>query len=103
MKIRHVSVKNFRGIRQLEWDVRSDIVCLVGPGDSTKTTVLNAIAYALEPGRFLGLNDADFHAANIDEPILIEVTVTHPPPPPVDREQLRVPSTRMVPRTRTIR
>ena len=27
MKIRHVSIKNFRGIRELEWDIQSDIVC----------------------------------------------------------------------------
>ena len=79
MKIRHVSVKNFRGIRQLEWDVRADVVCLLGPGDATKSTILDAITYALAPGRFLGLNDADFHGANTGEPILIEVTVTHPP------------------------
>ena len=80
MKIRHVSVKNFRGVRELEWDVRSDVVCLIGPGDATKSTVLDAIAYALAPGRFLGLNDADFYAANLDQPISVEVTVTHPPP-----------------------
>ena len=80
MRVRHVSVKKFRGIRQFEWDIRSDVVCLLGPGDSTKSTVLDAIAYALGPSRFLGLNDADFYAANIREPILIEVTVTNPPP-----------------------
>ena len=79
MKIRDVSVKNFRGIRQLEWNVRSDVVCLIGPGDATKSTVLDAIAYTLWPRPFLGLNDADFYAANISEPIVIEVTVTHLP------------------------
>ena len=79
MKIRYVSVENFRGIRQLEWNVGSDVVCLIGPGDATKSTVLDAIAYTLSPRRFLGVNDADFYAANISEPIVIEVTVTHPP------------------------
>ena len=79
MKIRHVSVKNFRGIRQLEWNVGSDVVCLIGPGDATKSTVLDAITYTLSPKRFLGLNDADFFAADTSEPIVIEVTVTHPP------------------------
>ena len=54
MKIRHVSVRNFRGIRYLEWNVRSDVVCLIGPGDATKSTVLDAIAYTLSPRRFLG-------------------------------------------------
>ena len=79
MKIRHVSIRNFRGIRQLEWNVRSDVVCLIGPGDATKSTVLDAIAYTLSPRRFLGMNDADFYTANISEPIVIEVTVTQPP------------------------
>ena len=79
MKIRHVSVKNFRGIRRLEWDIKADVVCLIGPGDATKSTVLDAIASALSHGRFLGLSDADFHGANIKEPIVIEVTVTNPP------------------------
>ena len=79
MKIRHVSVKNFRGIRRLEWDVKADVVCLIGPGDATKTTVLDAIGYTLSHGRFLGLTDADFYGANTEEPIVIEVTVTHPP------------------------
>ena len=79
MKIRHVSVKNFRGIQQLEWNVGADVVCLIGPGDATKSTVLDAIAYALSPKWFLGLNDADFFAADTSEPIVIEVTVTHPP------------------------
>ena len=80
MKIRHVSVANFRGIRRLEWDIKSDLVCLVGPGDATKSTVLDAISYALSHGRFLSLSDADFYGSNIRESIVIEVTVTDPPP-----------------------
>ena len=79
MKIRYVRVKNFRGIRSLEWNVASDIVCLIGPGDSTKSTVLSAIEYALSPRPFLVLNDADFYAADISKPIVIEVSVTQPP------------------------
>ena len=79
MKIRHVKVKNFRGIRELEWHITSDFICLIGPGDATKTTVLDAITYALGANRLLGLNDADFYEANIDEPISIEVTITQAP------------------------
>ena len=79
MKVRHVSIKNFRGIRELEWNIESDVVCLIGPGDATKSTVLDAISYALGPSRLQGLNDTDFYATNINEPIVVEVTVTHPP------------------------
>ena len=81
MKIRHVSIRNFRGIRELEWNIQSDTVCLIGPGDSTKTTVLDAISHTLAPSRFLGFNDADFHRGNIEEEISIEVTVAEPPRP----------------------
>ena len=101
MKIRHVKVKNFRGIHELEWHISSDFICLIGPGDATKTTVLDAITYALGANRLLGLNDADFYEANIDEPISIEVTITQAPP--ADREQLWPLPTWLVVRTRTVR
>ena len=79
LKIRHISICNFRGIRELDWDIATDIVCLVGPGDSTKTTILDAIAAALSPNQFIGVNDADFYEGDVGKSILIEVTVTDPP------------------------
>ena len=41
MLIRHVAVQRFRGIKSLDWHVDGRLVCLPGPGDSTKTTVLD--------------------------------------------------------------
>lgn len=75
MRIRHVEVRNFRGIRRLDWTVGGDYVCLVGPGDSTKTTVLDAIEYALSPRWNLAFDDNDFYQANTDEQIHVTVTV----------------------------
>ena len=49
MRIRHISIKNFRGIKELDWKVTGDFVCLIGPGDSTKSTILDAIECALYP------------------------------------------------------
>jgi AAA ATPase domain len=49
MQIRHISIKNFRGIQKMDWALHSQIVCLVGAGDSTKSTILDAIEYALSP------------------------------------------------------
>ncbi len=37
MQIRHVLIKNFRGIQKLDWSIPSPIVCLIGSGDSTVT------------------------------------------------------------------
>lgn len=75
MQIRHVLIKNFRGIKQLEWTIFSPIMCLIGAGDSTKSTVLDAIEYALSPRWNLTFEDCDFHAGNTDNPIEIIVTV----------------------------
>lgn len=75
MQIRHVLIKNFRGIKQLEWAIYSPIVCLIGAGDSTKSTVLDAIEYALSPRWNLTFEDCDFYSGNTDHPIEIIVTV----------------------------
>ncbi len=47
--IRHLNIRNFRGIQTLDWHVDGRVICLVGPGDSAKTTVLEAIELALLP------------------------------------------------------
>ncbi|WP_165695002.1 ATP-dependent nuclease [Mycobacteroides abscessus] len=50
-------------------------VCLVGPGDSTKSTVLEAMYLALCERYSLSLSDTDFYNANVDDPIVIRVTI----------------------------
>lgn len=49
MKIRHIKIERFRGIRELEDRVGGDIVCLMGPGNSTKKTILDAVEFKREP------------------------------------------------------
>ncbi len=75
MHIRHVSISRFRGIRSLNWHLDGRIICLVGPGDSTKTTILDAIELTLAPKWFVPFTDADFYQVRTEEPISIEVTV----------------------------
>jgi putative ATP-dependent endonuclease of the OLD family len=75
MKIRHVQIERFRGIRELSWRVGGDFACLVGPGDSTKTTILDAIEFALSPRWNIPFDDSDFYDAVTAVPILITVTV----------------------------
>lgn len=50
------------------------ICCLIGVGDSAKTTVLDAVEAALSP-RWMTFNEADFHRANTAEDIEVEVTI----------------------------
>lgn len=73
--IRHVKIQNFRGINRLDWHLNGRIICLIGPGDSGKTTLLNAIELALLPRWSTPFTDSDFYNANTEEELIIEVTV----------------------------
>lgn len=75
VKIRKVEICHFRGIECLLWYPRPGINCLVGPGDSGKSTVLDAIDLCLGARRNVSFTDIDFHQLNVDTPITISVTV----------------------------
>lgn len=73
--IRRVDVKNFRGIRDLSWCPVEGINCLVGPGDSGKSTILDAIDLCLGARRSIQFSDSDFFELNVEAPIVIDLTV----------------------------
>jgi putative ATP-dependent endonuclease of the OLD family len=77
VRIRRVDIENFRGIDALTWLIPADqdFICLIGPGDSTKSTILEAINIALSDRWSLALSDTDFHKADISAPINIRVTL----------------------------
>jgi len=79
MLIRHLRIENFRGIRSLNWFLGGRIICLIGPNDSTKTTILDAIELALSSRSNVQVGDADFHNGDVSRPISIEVTVSEIP------------------------
>lgn len=73
--IRVVEIENFRGVRLLTWCPTGGINCLIGPGDSGKSTVIDAIDYCIGARRSLQLADSDFHKLDVDKPIRIAVTL----------------------------
>lgn len=76
MKIRKVKISNFRGIKNLEWNLPDNSVfCLIGKGDSAKTTLLEAIRCVFVPQWNFSFYDSDFHQCNIENTIEIEITV----------------------------
>ena len=75
MRIRLVEIENFRGIDSMTWPVRDGMNCLVGPGDSTTTTILDAIELALNPRSYLFADDSDFYHLNVENRICITVTI----------------------------
>lgn len=75
MQIRHVQIENFRGIKNLDWHVPTGFVCLIGSGDSCKSTFLEAIGFALSPMGNVSFDDSDFYNFDVTTPISIQVTV----------------------------
>lgn len=75
MIIKHLKIENFRGIRTLDWHLEGRVICLVGPNDSTKTAILDAIELVLLPRGYVALTDSDFYKADVASPITIEATV----------------------------
>jgi putative ATP-dependent endonuclease of the OLD family len=74
-KIRKVEIKNFRSIQTLVWFPASGINCLIGPGDSGKSTVLDAIDLCLGARRTAQLGDTDFYGLDVSNPITIVLTL----------------------------
>lgn len=74
-RVRQIDIRNFRCIQQLTWAPSAGINCLIGPGDSGKSSILDAIDFCLGARRALSLTDADFHRLNVASPIVITATV----------------------------
>ncbi|KGG89328.1 chromosome segregation protein SMC [Comamonas thiooxydans] len=75
VKIRKVEIQNFRSIRSLIWFPAPGLNCLIGPGDSGKSTILDAIDICLGARRNISFGDTDFHRLDINQPILITLTL----------------------------
>jgi putative ATP-dependent endonuclease of the OLD family len=76
LKVRHVSIRNFRGIKALSWLVKGDFNCIIGSGDTGKTTILTALDYALSPRQSVAFDDSDFFNQDVAEEICIQVTLS---------------------------
>lgn len=77
MRIRRLEIRNYRAIKQYVWVLPPDLnfICLIGPGDSGKSTILEALNMALTDRWTLAISDTDFHETNVSEPIIIRVTL----------------------------
>jgi hypothetical protein len=61
------------------WHPAPGLNCLIGPGDSTKTTILDAIELCLYPRSYFLADDSDFFNLEVEEPIKLTVTLTDLP------------------------
>lgn len=76
MNIKQLIVHNFRGIKTLDWIIPDQrIICLIGKGDTTKSTILDAIRYVLFPSWNPSFDELDFYGGETSLEIEIVVTL----------------------------
>jgi len=78
-KIHELKINNFRGIKNFSEKFDKKFICLLGRGDSGKTTILDAISYVLSPNWNLSFYDSDFFEGNVNNSIEIEVSLLNLP------------------------
>jgi putative ATP-dependent endonuclease of the OLD family len=79
-RIHSLKIKNFRGIKNFSHTFgSSNLNCLIGRGDSGKSTILDAIYVGLSPNWNEIFHDGDFHNGDHTQPIEIEITLTNVP------------------------
>jgi hypothetical protein len=79
MRLCHLKIERFRGINLLEWTVKGDFLCFIGPGDATKSTILDAVELALSARRDHAFDDSDFYESDTSQSIIITATLTQLP------------------------
>lgn len=75
IRICRVEIRNFRSIQHLDWTPSWGINCLIGPGDSGKSSILDAIDLCLGARRSAPFNDTDFYNLDVANPISISLTI----------------------------
>lgn len=76
MRLRRLEIENFRGVKSLDWRHIAETAALVGPGDSGKSTILDAVERVLSPKWNVPFDDTDFGNLKTDAPIVIRATIT---------------------------
>ncbi|MDR8105068.1 AAA family ATPase [Burkholderia cenocepacia] len=74
-RILKVDIQHFRSIHSLSWLPSPGLNCLIGPGDSGKTTILDAIDLCLGARRNVSFGDTDFFGLDVTQPIQITLTL----------------------------
>jgi len=74
--LRRLVIENFRGVKWLDWRHIAENAALVGPGDSGKSTILDAIERVLSPKWNVAFDDTDFWELQTGSPIVIRATLT---------------------------
>lgn len=75
VRIRKLDIHNFRSIRSLSWLPSAGMNCLIGPGDSGKSTILDAIDLCMGARRNVSFADTDFFNLDVSQPVQITLII----------------------------
>lgn len=75
LQIRRVLVQRFRCIEALTWFPQAGLNVLIGPGDTGKTALLDAIALALSPAPVQGAEETDYCDLDTERGFSVELVV----------------------------
>ena len=78
-RLEYLRINHLRGIESFEQRFGKGITCIIGRGDSGKSTILDAIAYLFSQSWTIRLNDSDFYNSDTSTPIIIEGVVSSVP------------------------
>lgn len=73
--VHKITIDNFRCFKHFETTLKDNLLCIIGRGDSGKTTLLDAISYILSPSYSIHFQDTDFHCGKVDNEIHIEAVL----------------------------
>lgn len=76
MQLTDLEIRNFRGIKEsnISFPLDTRVICMIGAGDSTKSTILKAIEWVFWPSWNLIACDNDFYECDTSSPIIIRGT-----------------------------
>lgn len=82
MRVRRLWIENFRGVKGLDWRIPATqkLTVLVGPGDTGKSTILEAIHFLLGDRWMVAFADTDFYGVDVSNSIVIKAALTDIPP-----------------------
>lgn len=75
-KLRYIKISNFRGIKFFQQFFSDGITCIIGRGDTCKSTILDSISLVFSQSWSLHFNDSDFYMCDTTNPIIIEGVVS---------------------------
>jgi hypothetical protein len=80
MHLEALEIHNFRGIKECKSALPNKrVLCLIGAGDSTKSTILDAVFLNLLPNWNINATDSDFYEGDTSKAITISCTYSEFP------------------------